>query len=668
MAPADLPLGGTIQVTATSQADRTKSSSASVTISSDVVISVSPESSAVELGSTQSFHATISSNGRPDAIVHWSLSGSACPTGCGTIDVNGNYTAPQILPGASVVSVTATSVADTSRQSTASVTVTSNFTLKLAAPTSLAPGVTSAIVATMTPLPGSQPNASLSWSLSGAGCSGSACGTLSVTTTQSAGANPISDTANYVAPLLTPEPNSVFITVIPQADPSKKVQATITILGGTGIGLSPITQTIAANLRFTLTASVSGLTNATVNWGVNGIAGGNVTFGQICVGASNPCQVITSSGASQVDYLAPGAIPSPNPFSITVTSADNPSLSASTQVTVINHILVSVQPPSATLPPMGVQGFVAAVLGSTNQSVTWQIQGAGCGVAGACGVVDSAGTYTAPQTVPTPSNLQVLAISQADSSQVGVANVSISGGPNILALHPASLYAGAANGFTLLVTGSGFVPSNPGPGSTLKIAGTSRFTTCDTANSCTVPVSAADVVQAGNVGIQIQNPDTTTSNTVRLVVVSPNASEDVITLTSSAPSAAVKDIIVVQPTTAGLDSDSSNLDMEVAAIGNYVTSSNTCYLAGSPIPLARPANGISAADICVFSQAGFDTSMSYTISGPNDISVVSKQPAGLGIIHLTLQIPATAAPGDRSLFIQNANLDRTAASGVLEIQ
>ena len=566
------------------------------------------------------------------------------------------------------MSITATSVADPSRQSSASITITSNFTLRIAAPASLAPGVSSAIVATMTPVAGSQPNANFFWSLSGAGCSGSACGTLTVTTTQSAGANPISDTANYVAPSLAPQPDTVFITVTPQADPSKKVQATVTILGGTGISLSPITETIAANLRFALTASVSGLTNATLNWSVNGIAGGNAIFGQICVTGSNPCQVVTSSSASQVDYLAPGAIPSPNPFSIVAGSASNSLLTASTQVTVINHILVSVQPPSVTLPPMGVQGFVAAVLGSTNQNVTWQISGTGCGAAGACGVIDSAGTYTAPRAAPTPSNLQVLAISQADGSQVGIANVSISGGPNILTLQPASVYAGAADGFTLLVTGSGFVPSNPGPGSTLRIAGTSRFTTCDTANSCTIAVSSADVTQASNVAIQIQNPDTTTSNTVQLVLIAPNENEDVITLTSSAPSASAKDITVVQPTTAGLDSTSGILDIEVAAIGTYVTSTNSCYLAGNPIPLTRPSGGISAADICVFSQAGFDTSMSYTISGPGDITVISKQPAGLGIIHLTLQIPATAAPGARSLFIQNANFDRTAATGVLEIQ
>jgi hypothetical protein len=48
--------------------------------------------------------------------------------------------------------------------------------------------------------------------------------------------------------------------------------------------------------------------------------------------------------------------------------------------------------------------------------------------------------------------------------------------------------------------------------------------------------------------------------------------------------------------------------------------------------------------------------------------VIAKQPAGLGIIHLTLQIPAASVAGGRTLFIQNANLDRAAATGALEIQ
>ena len=61
-------------------------------------------------------------------------------------------------------------------------------------------------------------------------------------------------------------------------------------------------------------------------------------------------------------------------------------------------------------------------------------------------------------------------------------------------------------------------------------------------------------------------------------------------------------------------------------------------------------------------------SMTYTLTGPGDVAVIAKQPLGLGIIRLTLQLPATAAPSARTLFIQNTNLDETAASGALVIQ
>src|SRR5208282_5504142 len=667
-APADLPQGGTVQVTATSHADTSKFATASVTISSDIAVSISPGTASVELGAAQTFHASISSNGKPDPTIRWNLSGSACPSACGTVDANGNYTAPQILPGNASITVTATSAADPSKQNSASVLVTSSFTLQLSAPASLQPGVTAALVATMTPVAGSNPSSVLSWSLSGAGCSGSACGILTVTTTQSAGGNAVADTANYTAPATVPQPDTVTVTVTPQADPSKKQQAIITIAQGASLGISPSTATLAGNHRITLSASVNGATSNVLNWGVNGVSGGNATLGQICVVGSSPCQSLTSGTATQADYLAPGSIPAPNPVSVSVTSASNPSLTASAQITVINHVLVSVQPANVTLPPLGVQGFTASVLGSSDQSVVWQIQGTGCTPNSLCGTISLAGTYTAPAVAPTPNALTVVAISEDDETQSAAATVTISSGPNILSLHPASVYAGGADGFTVLVEGSGFVPSQPGPGSLLQIGGTARVTTCESANSCSAPVTSADVALAGNLSLQIVNPNTTTSNVVNLVIVTPGSGEDVIALTSSSPASTGNDITVVEPTSAGLDSSESNLDLEVAAIGTFTTSSNTCTLAGNPIPLVRPSSGTAAADICLFSEAGFDTSMTYTVSGPGDVAVIAKQPAGLGIIHLTLQIPATAAPGPRSLFIQNANLDLTAATGALEVQ
>lgn len=667
-APADLPPAATVQITATSHADATKSGSANVTITSDIILALTPNPSSVELGATQQFQVSVTSSGHPDTAAHWSLSGAACPSACGTLDSSGTFTAPGILPSPASVTITAQSVADPLKQISAAVTITSNFALQLSAPSSVPAGTSATIVATLTPQPNSNPSTALSWSLSGAGCSGSSCGVLSVTTTQSTGGSSTADSATYTAPSTAPSPNTVTVTVTPQADASKKVQATIAIQPGVSLSVSPLTATLAANHRVTLAVQVNGTSNSTVNWNVSGIPGGNAILGQICVTGSNPCQNVTSTIASSVDYLAPGSIPSPNPVSATAVSAADATRNANAQITVINHVLVSVQPANVALPPLAVQGFQASVLGTTNQNVIWQVQGTACSTAGACGTVNANGIFTAPASPPSPNAIQLVAISADDTTQSGAASVTISGGPNILTLHPSSVYVGAAQGFTLRADGSGFVASSPGPGSALLIAGTARTTTCVSAQDCTAPVSAADVAIAGNLSVQVQNPNGAASASVALIVVTPNPSDEIIALTSSSAAATGKDIVVVDPTTAGTSSPGNDLDLNIAALGPFSTATNSCSLGGNPIPLQRPASGTATADICLFSQGGFDTSMTYTVSGPGDIAVISKQPAGLGIIHLTLQIPATAAPGARTLFIQTTNLDKTAASGALEVR
>ena len=268
---------------------------------------------------------------------------------------------------------------------------------------------------------------------------------------------------------------------------------------------------------------------------------------------------------------------------------------------------------------------------------------------------------------PSPSTLQVVAISADDTSQTGMATVVISSGTNISALHPASVYAGAADGFTLRVDGSGFSVAGAGPGSVLLIDGTARTTTCSTVTECIAPVTATDVATAGSVSVQMQNPNGAKSNVVSLVVAAPNGSDDVISLSDAAPTATGKDIVVVEPTTAGVSVPGNDLDLNVAALGMFSVANNSCTLAGNPVALRRPASGTTTADICLFSESGLDTSMSYSVSGPGDIAIISRQPLGLGIVRITLQIPATALPGARSLFIQNTNLDKAAASGALEV-
>ena len=667
-APADLPSPAIVQVTATSQADPTKSATAQLTITSDLAITLAPLNANVELGSTQAFHPTLTSAGHPDTSVRWSLSGATCPAACGSVDLSGNYTAPGVLPAPATATITAQSVADPSKQVTAPINITSNFTLQVTAPQSVPAGGSATIVATMTPLPGSNPSTVLTWSLSGPGCSSTTCGTLTVVTTQGAGGNVVADTATYTAPSTLPNPASVTVIVTPQADPTKKAQATMAVQTGVNVSLSPSTDTLAANHRATLTAQVFGTTNTGVNWSVSGVPGGNTTLGQICVVGSSPCQSVTNGTTLQVDYLAPGATPQPNPVSVVVTSAADITKTASAQITVINHVLVSVQPQNITLAPLAVEGFTAAVLGTNNQSVIWQIKGTACANAGVCGSIDAIGNYTAPGSSPAPDALQVVAISSDDTTQSGVANVTISTGASILSLHPASVYAGVADGFTMLVEGSGFVAPSPGPGSTLLVGGAARTTTCIAATECSAPVTAADVSISGTVSVQIENPDGKKSNAVSLVVAIPNASDDVTALSSSSPTATGKDIVVVDPTTAGVSAQGNDVDINVAALGMFSVANNSCSLSGNPVALQRPPSGNFTFDLCVFSEGGLDTSMTYAVSGPGDVTVIVKQPAGLGIIHITLQMPSSALPGARTLFIQNANLDKTAASGALVIQ
>jgi len=672
LAPADLPSPTQVQVTATSMASSSSHATAQITITSDISVSLPVPAATVELGAKQTFAATITSAGAPDPAIRWTLSGGACPLLCGSADSSGAYTAPSILPSPATVNLTAQSVADPAKQATVLLTVASDFTLQLSAPSNVWTSTTAAIAATLTPVPGSNPSPVLNWSLSGAGCTGSSCGTLSSLTTQQAGTNTgsgtDSETANYTAPVSAPVPNTVTITVTALADPSKHAQATVAVQAGVGVTLLPISAALAINHRITFSVGLSGTGNSEVSWSVNGVPSGSPTFGLVCVVGSNPCTPVTTSSATQVDYVAPAAMPLPNPVTVQATSVADTMKAATAQVTILNHLVVSVLPGTVTLAPGAAQVFTATVLGSLNQNVVWQLHGGECSAAGACGIIDSHGNYAAPGTPPTPNSLQVVAVSSDDTSQSGTASVTVTSGANLTQLHPASVYAGGALGFTLRVDGGGFETTTAGPGSAILVGGSTRTTSCLTEMECTAPVFSSDVAVPGGVNIQIRNPDGALSNVLSLVVVTPNSSDETISMTGSAPAAIGKDIMVVEPSTAGVSLPGDNVDLNLAALGVFDAGSNTCSLGGNSIVLIRPATGATSLDICAFSQSGLDTSMSYTISGAGDVSVIAKQPVGLGIIRLTLQVAGTAQTGSRTLFVQNLNLDKTAASGVLEVQ
>jgi len=89
----------------------------------------------------------------------------------------------------------------------------------------------------------------------------------------------------------------------------------------TSVTVTPSTANIHAGDSFQFTATVSGNSNTSVTWAVNGIAGGSATTGSISTAGN---------------YTAPSTLPTPNTLTVTATSAALTSAASSSAVTILN--------------------------------------------------------------------------------------------------------------------------------------------------------------------------------------------------------------------------------------------------------------------------------------------------------------------------------------------
>lgn len=139
-----------VTVRATSSADPTKSASAVISVAPPapvVSISVSPTSASVNAGSGQQFSATVS--GSSNTSVTWAAS-------AGTISGSGMFTAPSVS-SKTTVTVSATSVADTTKKASASISVS-----PVSAPTN-------PLAVTTTSVPGAQSGSAYTYAIGASG-------------------------------------------------------------------------------------------------------------------------------------------------------------------------------------------------------------------------------------------------------------------------------------------------------------------------------------------------------------------------------------------------------------------------------------------------------------------------------------------------------------------
>ena len=670
-APAILPAPATMRIVAASQADTAASATAAVTVSSDIGVQVSPATVNVEPGASQSFTATITSAGKPSTAVSWTLSGPGCTgAACGMITAAGLYTAPAAAPQPPQVTVTSTSMADTSKSASAAVTIVTTHVL------AVSPSDATVALEQSQPLTAMLDGVatqSVTWSVNSIPGGNTTLGTIS---------NSPSMNGLYLAPVDMPAAHMVTISAASTAYPALSASVTLQLTSDVAVSISPTTSTRIPGARQSFIASVAQSSNPQISWTVNGIPNGNATVGQICVSGSNPCSpppAVTQPGT--IDFLAPAAVPSPAQVTVAAVSAADPARFAAATVTITSQISVSISPPSATLPPQQVQLFTATVLGVADQNVSWDVNGSPNGsipggliclpASSPCqapnGPISGPVEFRAPAALPTPNTVSLRATSEATPPAQSVALVTITTAPYITGIVPASVFAGAQDSFGLRVSGVQFAASQPGPGSAILINGAPRAINCPSSTECDATLNPSDVASAGSVTISLQNAGGTSSNSVSLIVVTPQSTETVVSLDSSSPVASGMDITVVEPTLAGDDPPDP---LSLLEIGLVDPATGSCTLSSPPLPVSRPLSGVTVVRMCVFGTSLDQvTQASFTAPSASDLSI-SNLNSSLGslLLEFDVSLPAGAAPGPRTLFLATPNQDSAALTAAVEVQ
>src|SRR5207253_2508473 len=134
------------------------------------------------------------------------------------------YTAPGTVPANPTVTLTATSVGDTTKTASATITVTSTSPIVSATTSTNRSGLAAAAPqATTATAMNDVGSAGVTWSASGSGCTGSACGTFT---------NGTSNAATYVAPSIA---GIYTVVATSAADLTKSASATIAVTDLAGV-------------------------------------------------------------------------------------------------------------------------------------------------------------------------------------------------------------------------------------------------------------------------------------------------------------------------------------------------------------------------------------------------------------------------------------------------
>jgi hypothetical protein len=261
-------------------------------------------------------------------------------------------------------------------------------------------------------------NRGVTWALTGTGCSGSTCGTLSATSSASGVA------ITYRAPSTVPNPSKVTLTATSVSNTAKKATATITVTAPVSVTISPTSASVNVSTAKPFTATV---TNDPANHGVTWAL---TQSGAAC---TSSCGTLSGQTATSVTYTAPASVPANPSITLTATSALDTSKKASATITVTSSagtVSVTITPKRGGLAigqTLAVTATVTNDVGSAG--VTWSASGNGCSGT-SCGtftnVTKTSATYTAPSGAGsyTITATSVASHGASASAPIGVTNLA----------------------------------------------------------------------------------------------------------------------------------------------------------------------------------------------------------------------------------------------------
>lgn len=448
------PPGSDLAVTikATAVADSTKSATAPITVLA-ITLSASPTTANLQVGASNPVQIQATVNNDPtNQGVKFTVS-SPSP---GTLNVqdafDAAYDAPTTPPAnETTVVVTATSIEDSSK--TATVTITVPSVVVSVTPSSVTVDATATVPNIVATLGNDPSGKGVNWT---AMCSPAPCGSLSNMTTLSGAPT------TYNAPTTPPVPSdlAVTLTATSVAEPAAQGSMTITVKA------ISITLTVPnSTLQYDQTEpNIVAVVNDDpakqgVTWTVQPC--GVTDCGSIAPGSA-------ASGAA-VTYSAPIA-PVANNLGVTLVAASvsAPTQTSSTTITV-PAIIVTAQIcteatcstvpgvmsrwPDAVIPVnadpnLNATSVIATVNYDTkNQGVSWTLSQGSTACASICGSVTpgtspsgTAVAYAAPDSVPTNPSLTLTATSVSDTSKTSAAAITLA--PGTVKLIPAQINFG----------------------------------------------------------------------------------------------------------------------------------------------------------------------------------------------------------------------------------